>query len=391
MKTRIADMRSRVWYIEARSCSPGNDFASEDAASMGSGVLVEIEHRDAPRKVLRYLLTCAHVVRRKIDGSGDWGGPVHDEILCWRPGQGYTRTYLGKRRCGEHPDIHGATLSALSPCGGRPDALPDELRVATNDWVLLEISDPEFQKEGRPLRWSALEDGTLVTIVGYPGGAGLSRHAPGTRIWGSGSLVENLATGPFHQERTPEPGMLSLSGVDETRPGMSGGGLFDAAGALVGLHRAADDMAMQRNAIAITHIRDALDTRSNACPTTPTAEPVPSKAFRVALGAFVILAIAAALAWSMFGPRECLLQVRVTATPPARAVDALRGDGVTQSQLLDGDGAALLALERMAPRERWSLSLRFRESDSAKINLIGCPDTSGDYTLEGAHVALAPQ
>ena len=391
MSARVPDTRSQVWYIEARSCVPGNEFASEDAASMGSGVLVEIEHRDEPRKVRRYLLTCAHVVRRKIDGSGDWGGPVHDEILCWRPGQGYTRTYPGKRRCGEHPDIHAAALSALSPCGGRPDGLPDELRVASSDWVLLDIDDPAFQNEGRPLRWSALEEGTRVTIVGYPGGAGLSRHASGTRIWGNGSIVENLATGPFSQERTPEPGMLSLAGVDETRPGMSGGGLFDESGALVGLHRAADDMTMQRNAIAITHIRDALDTHRNASPTTPTAGPVLSKTSRIVLGAVAVLIVAASIGWIVVRPQPCLLQVRVTASPPARAVDALRENGVTESQLLSNDGIALLNLERMAPRERWSLSLRLRESDSTRIDLIGCPKVPGDYTLEGAHVAVAPQ
>jgi hypothetical protein len=393
LSSLLSDIRRRVWYIEARAGGDG-DYASADAASMGSGVLVEIEHRDEPRKVRRYLLTCAHVVRRKLAGSGDWGGPVYDEILCWRPGQGYTRTYADKRRIGEHPDIYRATLSALSPCGGRPDVLPDELRDGPHDWVLLEFEDAAFQKEGRPLRWSDIEDGEEVRIVGYPGGAGLTRHAAGTRTWVNGSIVENLACGPFSQQRTPEPGMLSLSGVDETRPGMSGGGIFDRNGALVGLHRAADDMAMQRNAIAITHIRDALDTRRNAWPTTPTREPLVSNRARAAIAVVLVLAVGAAGVWELTRPRDCLLTLSVRSTAAgktARVVDVTRAGGVTDSQLVTPDGSASLDLSRMASREHWSFSLRYDDSASKRVEMTGCPASPGAYELEEAHVRLAPQ
>ncbi|MEZ5461935.1 serine protease [Dokdonella sp.] len=388
------DIRQRVWYIEARTCSPGKDFASEDAASMGSGVLVEIEHRDQPGTVRRYLLTCAHVVRRKVPGTGDWGGAVYEEILCWRPGQGYTRTYRDKRRCGDHPDIFRASLSPLSPCGGRPDALPDALRDAPNDWVLLDIDDPAFQKQGRPLRWSEIDEDDSVWIVGYPGGAGLSKHAAGTGIWVNGSIVENLATGPFSQERTPAAGMLSLSGVDETRPGMSGGGIFDQSGALVGLHRAADDMAMQRNAIAASHIRDALDTRRNAFPTTPTKTvQIPSGIRRAAI-ALLVLALVAGASWWMLRPRDCLLQVRVqpvSGGKTARVVDVRRESGKTESRPLSPGGAAGITLAGMSPGENWQLSLRFDDAASQAIDLSGCPAAPATHELEEAHVELAPQ
>jgi hypothetical protein len=392
LNTITADIRRRVWYIEARACSDG-DPASEDASSMGSAVLVEIEHRKEPRKIRRYLLTCAHVVRRKVAGSGDWGGPVHDEILCWRPGQGYTRTYQGKRRCGEHPDIYRASLSALSPCGGRAEGLPEELRNAPNDWVLLDIDDPAFQKEGRPLRWSEIDEDARVFIVGYPGGAGLSRHAAGTHIWVNGSIVENLATGPFSQERTPAPGMLSLSGVDETRPGMSGGGIFDSNGALVGLHRAADDNAMQRNAIAASHIRDALDTRHNAWPTTPTKPPIVQAWVWRAVVATLILGLVGAGLWASTRPRDCALRVEVDAQRPnssARVIDVRRADGRTTSQVLAATGSASLDLQRMGVREHWSFSLRFDDSATGSLEMIGCPAAKGDYQLEEAHVTLAP-
>jgi hypothetical protein len=361
---------------------------------MGSGVLVEIQHRDEPKRVRRYLLTCAHVVRRKVPGTGDWGGAVYDEILCWRPGQGYSRTYKDRRRCGEHPDIFRASLSPLSPCGGRADALPDELRDAPNDWVLLEIDDPAFQKQGRPLRWSEIDENDSVWIVGYPGGAGLSKHAASTGIWVNGSIVENLATGPFSQERTPSAGMLSLSGVDETRPGMSGGGIFDSSGSLVGLHRAADDMAMQRNAIAATHIRDALDTRRNAYPTMPTRiASIPSGARR-AIVALLVVALATAASWSLLRPRDCLLQVRVQATSGgnvARVIDVRRESGKTESQVLSPAGAAGIRLARMSPREHWQLRLRYDSAVSGALELTGCPSSAAAHELEDAHVELAPQ
>jgi hypothetical protein len=385
-------MRSQVWYIEARICNDG-EFAAEDAASMGSGVLVEIARRDAPSEARRYLLTCAHVVRRKIQGSGDWGGAAYDEILCWRPGQGYTRSYPGKRRCGEHPDIYRARISALSPCGGRKEELPADLRDETDDWVLLEFEDPAFQAEGRPLRWGDIDDDAELHIVGYPGGAGLSKHAAGTRIWGNGSIVENLATGPFSQHRTPRPGMLSLSGADESRPGMSGGGIFNRSGALVGLHRAADDMAMQRNAISIAHIRDFLDTRRNAFPTLPETDPVVRRWMARLPAAVALLGLLGAGAWHFARARDCSLQIRVQAKAgqaSARVIDAERANGVTQSALLPDNGATVLELRQMKSWERWQLSLRFEERSSSAIDLKGCPATSQDHELEEAHVRIDP-
>ena len=384
-------MRRRVWYIEARVCKDG-EFAAEDAASMGSGVLVEIARRGEP-EARRYLLTCAHVVRRKVQGSGEWGGAAYDEILCWRPGQGYTRSYSGKRRCGDHVDIHRARISDLSPCGGHPDELPAELRVAANDWVLLDIEDPAFQSEGRPLRWSEVDEEAELHIVGYPGGAGLSRPAAGTRIWGNGSIVENLATGPFRQSRTPEPGMLSLSGADESRPGMSGGGIFDLTGALVGLHRAADDMAMQRNAISAAHIRDFLDTRRNACPTTPEREPIMRTGVARALLALVVLGLIGVVVWHFTRARDCALRISVQSRDgqePARVIDALRASGVTFSEPVSAAGSAVLELSRIKPRERWSVSLRFDSRWSQAIELEGCPATVQDRELEAAHVRIDP-
>lgn len=384
---RERGIRERVWYIEARACDTPDAFASEDAASMGSAVLVEIEHRSDPRTVRRYLLTCAHVVRRKGGAGAAW-----EEILCWRPGRGYTRTHAGKRRCGEHPDIHRARISPLSPCEGRTGELPATMLHAPDDWVLLDIEDPAFQKEGRPVHWDTIDEDAEVYIVGYPGGAGLVKHPPGTSIWTTGSLVENLVSGPFRQQRAPEAGMLSLSGVDETRAGMSGGGIFDPHGALVGLHRAADDMAMQRNAIAIQHIRDFLDTRRNAGPTEPAREPMLDRKWWPVIATPLVLALLAGAGWRMLEPRDCTLDIGVSAPGRiARAVDALRADGSTDSRLLGADGSTRLVLDRLRRGEHWSVSIRFDDGASKSTSLIGCPAQRADHELaENVHVVLAP-
>lgn len=381
-------MRERVWYIEARACDAPDAFASEDAASMGSAVLVEVEHRDEPRRVRRYLLTCAHVVRRNGGVGAAW-----EEILCWRPGRGYTRTHAGKRRCGEHPDIFRARIGPLSPCGGVQGARPVAALEPPDDWVLLDVEDAAFQKEGRPLRWSGIDEDDEVYIVGYPGGAGLTKHPAGTTIWSTGSLVENHVSGPFRQRRAPEAGMLSLSGVDETRPGMSGGGIFDEEGALVGLHRAADDMAMQRNAISALHIRDILDTQRHARPTEPEREPVVPRRWLPAIAAMLALAVIAAAGWRVLGPRDCALDVAVSApgrTP--RVLDALRADGTTHSQLLRPDGSAYIVLKRLGSGEPWSVGIRFDGTASGPVALVGCPAKTTDFEpMENVHVVLAPR
>ncbi|MGQ0801468.1 MAG: S1 family peptidase [Pseudomarimonas sp.] len=360
---------------------------------MGSAVLVELEHRDEPRGVRRYLLTCAHVVRQKGMEPDQWWGPVYGEILCWQRGQGYTRTYRG-RRCGHHPDIFGATVSALSPCGGNPEVLPPELRHGPHDWVLLDIADPKFQIEGRPLRWAEIAEGSRVYIVGYPGGAGLTTR-PMNRRWTNGSIVDNVVTGPFSQMRAPEAGMLSLEGVDEARPGMSGGGIFDADGALSGLHRSSDESAMQRNAVSIAHIRDALDTRRNVSPTTPISKGRVSPWLQRGLTVLALIAAVAAGIYVLARGSTCSLGVEYrfgAFGEPAAVVDVIRHNGMADSTVPASDGSASIILKKMKPSESWSLGLRFHDAATRRIDVSGCPTEPVRFDFpENAHVILTPQ
>lgn len=388
-------VRSLVWYVEARRCDSAGAWASEDAASMGSAVLVELAPRERPGAARRYLLTCAHVVRRGTESGGWWGAP-YEEILCWPSGQGYTRTHARMRRCGEHADIASARISPLSPCGGEPGELPPELRQSAQDWVLLEIDDAQFQSQGTALVWQEADTEADLYVVGYPAGAGCTPRVEGGHYWKSGSLVTNIASGPFRIEGTPNGGMLQLSG-DETRPGMSGGAIFDTRGALVALHRSADDEALRRDAIAITHIRDQLATRRQVEPTVPRIAADQKRRWVIGGIAVAALAALATTVGSLWPgpPPDCRLRIDVTTAAAgklARAFDALRADGYTESVVLQGDGAASLTLTQLGAQERWSFGLRYDESESPSVALTGCPAAPHRYDLEeNAHVDLAPQ
>jgi hypothetical protein len=265
-----ADNKKRVWYIEARpwSGTPGAPGYAPYDGSMGSGVVVELEELDETNrpfespKFKKYLLTCGHVVRQPTNAGTLGWGPLLEEILCWPPDKGYSRTYPNKRRSGEYRSARKAAVSAkLSPHGGIIGEVPNEERLPQNDWVLLEIDDPQFQMMPSVQSWGKVEGEVPLKIVGFPGGAGFLAQKGTGHFWEDGDLVESVDPGSFQQKRTPAAGLLILDGPDETRQGMSGGGVFDSSEAFVGLHRSATDASMARGAIAAEQIRAWLSLR----------------------------------------------------------------------------------------------------------------------------------
>jgi hypothetical protein len=110
-----------VWYIEARPWSRNKDspgFAQADPESMGSAVVVMLETLDEdfrPRQgtARKYLLTCAHVVRRVSDNPQDHDALL-EEIVCFPPGTGYLRTQPDTRKCGTFTDSE-ALVARVSP------------------------------------------------------------------------------------------------------------------------------------------------------------------------------------------------------------------------------------------------------------------------------------
>lgn len=262
--------RNTVWYLEVRPLDLGSGHAQEDPASMGSAVVVEIEHKDEQNgksEVKKYLLTCAHVVRAR-DHKGRPGlGGLFGEILCFKPGQGYVRTIAGRRKSLETHGCMIARVSPLSPCEGVTDALPEDLHEPHHDWVLLDVQDPSFQAwPAVACVWEERVRRKRLSIIGYPGGAGASKQAGEGHYWDSGDLVESYASHGYSQGRSPGLGMIKPEGPDETRPGMSGGGVFTRLGTLAGLHRAATDISMSRHSVSAQHIKSWLRSHRGARP-----------------------------------------------------------------------------------------------------------------------------
>lgn len=252
---------SVVWYIEARPWNgprgagqlPG--FAQVDPVRRGTGVVITLTRpvSDGTRQPRTYILTCSHVVR---DGEDR----LLEDIVCYPPGTGFVRTGENARRCGTfpHAEAQPAKVSRFSPCAGTIGPRPLDLKAsAADDWVLLEIEDPEFyhRPSVRQLAVDPSKSGPFE-VVGYPFGAGTiaekqeaeqsGREYP---FWSNGELILPRRFPDFRSAPISVPGMLDYEGPEETRPGMSGGGIFDQSGKLVGIHRSSTDATMKRGAI----------------------------------------------------------------------------------------------------------------------------------------------
>jgi hypothetical protein len=231
-----------VWYIEARPWSGTEDkpgFVPAKAVSMGSGVVVTfIKVKSTGERVPRsYILTCAHVVRNRDD-------LLLEDIICYPPGKGFVATAENTRRSGEGvAKARAAVVSEHSPCQGNRDRRPDDLRNdPVSDWVLLKIGHPSFRNQPSvvELRENELSEDQLFEVVGFPGGA---------LIWEDGDIVKATIARDFRPRAHAKSGMIDYEGPEETRRGMSGGGIFDDAGALVGIHRSNTDVVMKRGGI----------------------------------------------------------------------------------------------------------------------------------------------
>jgi len=261
-----------VWYIEARPWSGTRQsprFAPAKPGTMGSAVVVELEEYDEQNRpfpthrIRKYLLTCGHVVRgMATNGNRKAGwGALLEEILCWQPDLGYSRTRKDRRLSGEYAGsrLLASVFEKWSPCEGLKGDVPENLRIPQNDWALLDVESPRFQAMPAVRLWGTVNKQSVLHIVGYPGGAGDPETSDDA--WDDGTTVESAVSKLFRQVRQPEPGMLKVEGPDETRPGMSGGGIFDAGNAFVGVHRSATDSTMVRGAISADYIRDWLLSR----------------------------------------------------------------------------------------------------------------------------------
>ena len=231
-----------VWFIESRY----TEKASE-VPTMGSGVVVWLKTKGDDSDPKKYLLTCSHVVR-----GGTQTGPLQTKIACWPTGNSYIKveTYA------EWPTApkDGTWTATVFDVLNRPTTDIDANEVSPgDDWILLDVDDPDFQEYPSISAWGELRKGNRITIVGYPGGAS---H------WITGTPVEPYQASGFRAGRSSDsPGTLKLEGEDRTAPGMSGGGVFEPNGKLVGLHRAQNQQTLEFGAVKASHIQSMLSAR----------------------------------------------------------------------------------------------------------------------------------
>lgn len=231
-----------VWFIESRY-----EASAAEKPVMGSGVVVWLKKTGDKSQPRKYLLTCSHVVR-----GGTATGPLQTKIACWPPGKGYVPV-------GAHdawpdgPDDGTWTAKVFDTLGRSPDAIdPNDVSEA-DDWVLLDVDDADFQEYPAICDWGELRKGDQITVVGYPGGA---------MRWITGTPVEPYEASRFRAGRSSDsPGTLKLEGSDNTAPGMSGGGVFEPSGRLVGLHRAQSKETLEFGAVRASHIKSMLAAR----------------------------------------------------------------------------------------------------------------------------------
>lgn len=241
-----------------------------------------------PPRIERFLLTCAHVI---TDASTAPSGRPFGEIVAWAPGLTFRRwpADAGPRRSGQGiEDLGGRQVHVeLGPAVLHSDALEASSR-ASNDWALLSFGPdpPAYVAEGRAVeRWGYIDaDDHGVSIVGYPGGS---------LGWDREHVVSPTRVAGFRFERKDDGrGHIVLAGADETRPGMSGGGVFLADGALGGVHRAAFDPSMERHSVASESILTWLTERGLRPPPEPARTSSSSARFVVALVAIVSMVVA---------------------------------------------------------------------------------------------------
>ena len=135
--------------------------------------------------------------------------------------------------------------------------LPKTERRDQNDWVLLELEVGILNNKAAVEFWGVLGPNSTLTMAGFPDGAGNEKGGSG-HYWETGDRIEVYVAEAFRQRRTAADGLIVLDGPNETRPGMSGAGVFDQEQNLIGIHRSSHDASLKRTLISAEHIRQFL-------------------------------------------------------------------------------------------------------------------------------------
>jgi hypothetical protein len=225
---------------------------------------------------------------------------------------------------------------------GDDEVVEAERKSHTKDWVVLEIIEDDAAQEPGILENEWLIDGKeafpkfgLVNrycVVGYPGGAESLKK--GISYPTKSSLLAL---------REVMQGLVVLNG-DETRPGMSGGGVFAyqtlfgtlplpwKRPLLAGIHRGRDNNTLQLSAVSTELIRSYINSDSIPFEISRSKRRRAERAMAPLFGALIFVAFAALSWWFLNRPTELNLTV-------------YRGDlinGNTSLELLSGVKVGLL-------------------------------------------------
>jgi Trypsin-like peptidase domain len=227
--------------------------------------------------------------------------------------------------------------------------------------VLLEVSDDKLQ-HAVPVGAAAPVGASPLQVMGYPFGAGtiaereqaerLGREYP---FWKNGDVVEPTPARDF-QNAAEENGCIIFTGNGETRPGMSGGGIFDDRGNFVGIHRSKTDAALSWKAVSGTAIQRWLKDRRGlefiATSITDDGRRDPGSLWLRVLLFFLVLAICLA-AYYFCGANEPI-QLNLRVKRIARPVKGLEigfefeteslREGQTAKAITDENGRAVISV-----------------------------------------------
>lgn len=234
-----------VWYVEAR-----RSRSVDEQPAMGSAVAIRVRNtRTNEYKSL--LLTCAHLVKSTAAGYGKGG--LRNEVLCWRPGWGYTPYMVGGPWPeSENDGIYAAKVWDVWERSVSEDWDEQQCRDVA-DWVLLEVIETSFQDLPHLRVAPAGGRARSITVIGYP---------DGSKLWKPSSVVEAVISTEFRVDRREiTPGVTRLDGGEGAAAGMSGGAVLDVQADLIGLYRGQSPTHLSKVALQIQPMQQMLQEK----------------------------------------------------------------------------------------------------------------------------------
>lgn len=223
--------KNTIWYIEASDLNGSNK-------TTGSAIAIQLQKIGDSESARTYLITCAHVLRGKSKDDSDGFGSLLPKILVWPPNHGYDPKKGKEVTIDEN--IKTLTLSEVSR---------ENREIVADDWAILKFkNDTESIYIDSVKVWiDHYSNEQKYQIIGYPGGSNKFFR----------DIVEPTKSEAF--QCCEESNGVLISQGDQTRPGTSGGGVFEVnENSFAGIHRSRTDLTLQVHAVSAKKIREIL-------------------------------------------------------------------------------------------------------------------------------------